>query len=266
MKSAKKAITWSPDLLKVGERYLLAFHDPEFATPHLGRLQDLNSDYLCIDAPAELKPPRGTPVTLSSLQPSTSEYSFSSEILGRRRLHGRLPVLLIKRPEEIDKTHQRSDYRVSVTLRSRVEWVAEDQQNSTVSKPAVLTNLSGGGGQVFLRSQPSAKKILVTVDAPDEFIQEWAKRHSTGLPSNRPMICKDPIEDAADRARDQLRNLDARIVTSKICTEDGKGPIYTISIAFLKPQESCYRLVRFLERQALKKGLRGDNHQVATAA
>jgi hypothetical protein len=266
MKATKKGFK-IPKALKIGERYILAFHDPDLSkTPHQGRLQDLSSDYLCIDAPADLRPPRGTPVTISSLRESADEYSFSSEIIGRRRLNGHLPVLLIKPPNNIEHKQRRSAFRVSVTLRVLVEWEEEEKPGELFEKPGVLTNLSGGGGQLFLRQQPATETLSISVLPPDGFVEEWAKRQRANLPTKRPFICRDPFEQACEKIRAQLRSLEAKIVHSKIHTEDARGPIYSLSIAFLKSQENCYRLVRYCERQALQKGVTDSTRPVATAA
>ena len=227
---------------------------------------DLNSKYLCIDAPAELRPPRGTQVTISSLHTNSDEFSFSSEILGRRRLNGHLPVLLVKPPKHVDRIQRRTAFRISLSMRTKVQWSDPESGEEIFERTAVLTNLSGGGGQLYLRTNPSTDTIRLTVEAPDNFVKEWAKRQVKTQPSNRSMICKDPLEEAEARIRAQFENVVARVVQSKVCTDDNRGTIHALSIAFPKPQESCYRLVRFLERQALQKGVRSDIRPVATAA
>ena len=266
MSIAEKRLAAIPVGLKIGERFLMAFDDPDLATTHQGRLQDLNSKYLCIDAPPDLRPARGTQVTISSLHTNSDEFSFSSEILGRRRLNGHLPVLLVKPPEQVERVQRRTAFRVSLALRAKVRWSDPASLGETVERTAVLTNLSGGGGQLYLRTNPSTDTIRLTVEAPDNFVKEWAKRQVKTQPSNRPLICKDPLEEAEAGIRAQFENVVARVVQSKVCNEDDRGTIHALSIAFPKPHECCYRLVRFLERQALQKGVRGDVRTVATAA
>ena len=251
--------------LKIGERFLMAFNDPDLSSTHQGRLQDLNSKYLCIDAPAELRPPRGTQVTISSLQANSDEFSFSSEILGRRRLNGHLPVLLVRPPKRVERKQRRSSFRVSVSLRANVRW-CDGESGDTHEQNAVLTNLSGGGGQLYLRTNPSTDVLRLTVETPDDFVKEWAKRQIKIQPSNRPLVCKDPQEEADERVRAHFEDLFARVVETKIYSDDERGTIHVLSIAFASPQESCFRLVRFLERQALRKGVRSDVRPVATAA
>ena len=266
MSFAEKQMAAVPSGLKIGERFLLAFDDPDLSTTHQGRLQDLNSKYLCIDAPSELRPPRGTPVTISSLHTNSDEFSFTSEILGRRRLNGHLPVLLVKPPDQVKRVQRRTAFRVSLSLRTKVRWTDPESAGETVERTAVLTNLSGGGGQLYLRTNPTAEIIKLTVEAPENFVKEWAKRQVKTLPKYRPLICKDPLEEAEARIRAQFENVVARVVQSKVCKHDERETIHALSIAFPKPQENYYRLVRFLERQALQKGVRSDARPVATAA
>ncbi len=61
----------------------MAFDDPNLSAMNQGRLQDLHSKFLYIDAPAELRPPRGTFVMVNKLQTDGAEFSFSSEMRGR---------------------------------------------------------------------------------------------------------------------------------------------------------------------------------------
>ena len=79
-----------PDGIEIGQRFLLRFDDPRVEMgSYQGRLQDLSkSGLLCFDAPDDVRPPRGTPVTVRSLYRGSggSSCSFSSEIRGRGRL------------------------------------------------------------------------------------------------------------------------------------------------------------------------------------
>ncbi|MBN97901.1 MAG: hypothetical protein CME16_01450 [Gemmatimonadetes bacterium] len=266
MKSTRKGFK-IPRALKIGERFTLAFQDHDLSKfPHQGRLQDLSPEYLCIDAPAELRPPRGTPVTISSLRNSAEEYTFSSKILGNSCLNGNLPVLLLKTPDTIKHKQRRSSFRVSVTLRARVEWEEIDKPGEFFEKPGVFTNMSGGGGQLFLRQNPATEKLDISIVPADGFVEEWARRQRANLSAKRPFIRRDPYAEACKKIRAQFRSINARIVNSKIHTEDARGPIFALSIAFVKPQENCYRLVRYHERQTLQKGAFSSPHPVITAA
>ena len=259
-----------PSGLKIGERFSLAFDDPSLAqTRHQGRLQDLTPEgFLCIDAPAELRPPRGTPVTISSLRENADTYSFASEVSGRRRLNGRLPVLLVKPPAQIERQQRRSAFRVAVTLRTQVEWADAENPGDLIQKPGIMTDLSGNGAQIFLRQLPSAEIVRLSLNPPDAFIEEAARRQVSrkGPPAKRPFICRDPLVQARERIRSALDSIEARIMRTRIHTEDGRGPIYALSIAFFKPQENCYRLVCYLERQAVQKGVYHPDQPLATAA
>ena len=268
MKSRKKGFHL-PVGLEIGQRFLLAFDDPSLAqTRHQGRLQDVRRNYLCIDAPAELRPARGTPVTVSSLKEAAREYSFTSEIVGRVRLHGRLPVLLVKPPEHVECKKRRGAYRVSVALQAQVEWTEDEAPGESIIRPGVMTNLSGGGAQLFLRQRPSAEVLNVSVKAPDSFVEEWAKRQVSrgSSPARRPFVGRDPLTQATDKVRAGLSGIQATIVRTRVHTRDHRGPIFALSLAFLKPQESCYRLVRYLERQAAQKGVHTDEGALISAA
>lgn len=268
MKATKKLVKL-PDGLKIGERFIVSFDDPKLAdTPHQGRLQDLSSDgYLCIDAPAELRPPRGTPVTIRNLPQDTAEFSFASQIHGRRQLQGRLPVLLLNPPADVDRVQRRTSYRMAVTLKALIEWTDADQNGELLQKPGVLTNLSGGGAQIYMRYKPAADYLQLSLSAPDPFVEEWAGRQiAKNEVKGRRLFYRDPLEEASDKVRANLSHIEARIAHTKIHTEDARGPIYSLALAFVQPQEICYRLVTFLERQSLQKGVAATEQAVAAAA
>ena len=255
------------DCLRIGERFLLSFDDPELeAPPYQGRLQDLSRDgLLCIDAPTDVRPPRGTPVTLSSLRQTTDDYTFSSHIHGRGRLRGRVPVILIRPPTHIERTQRRGAYRVSVCLRAQTSWLIEDETDSLnrgprVSRPGVLTNLSGGGAQVFLRCRPESETISLNLAAPTGFIEELAKRRtSTNSHSRRSStIHLDPFLKSCEKIRSRLSGIEAHVAHTRIHLRDSRGTIYSVSLSFAEPQEICYQLVRYLERQSIRKGLRDE--------
>tara|TARA_Y100000588_G_C14205162_1_gene904332 strand:+ start:242 stop:1108 length:867 start_codon:yes stop_codon:yes gene_type:complete len=268
MKATKKLVKL-PDGLKIGERFIVSFDDPKLAnTPHQGRLQDLSSDgFLCIDAPAELRPPRGTPVTIRSLPKESAEFSFASQIHGRRQLQGRLPVLLVNPPADVDRVQRRTSYRMAVTLKALIEWTDAEQDDVLLQKPGVLTNLSGGGAQIYMRYKPAADYLQFTLNAHEAFVEHWAKRQlAKNEAKGRRLFYCDPLAEAGDKVRAQLSQIEASIVHTKVHIEDARGPIYSLSLAFTQPHESCYRLVTFLERQSLQKGLSATEHAAAAAA
>jgi c-di-GMP-binding flagellar brake protein YcgR len=265
MKTARKGFTSEvTDCLRIGERFLLSFDDPGLeAPPYQGRLQDLRKDgLLCIDAPTDLRPPKGTSVTVSSLRNDMDDYTFSSQIYGRGRLRGRVPVILLRPPAQIEKTQRRGAYRVSVCLRAQALWTTADDPESGVagkriSKPGVLTNLSGGGAQIFLRAQPEADSLRLNLTAPTGFVEELAKRRATSSRRGA-TIHIDPFLKSCEKIRSRLNAIEADIAKSRLHLRDSRGAIYAVSVAFSEPQEICYQLVRYLERQSIRKGLRDD--------
>lgn len=269
MKSAQRGFKL-PNGLKIGERFLLSFDDPSLIeAPQTGRLQDMSRDgTLCIDVPAELRPPRGTPVTISSLRKSPSDYRFSSEILGRGRLNGRLPVLLVKAPEVLEKQQRRTAFRMSVALKARVQWSDPAEQDGILDKPAVVTNLSGSGAQIFVRHQPDAKILRLSLCIPDTFTEEWAMRKLGKMAprQSRPSVFGDPFQQACAELRASFDGIEAHIIKTHKQSEDARSPIHALSVAFCTQQEGCYRLVRYLERQAAQKGIANLKQAVATAA
>lgn len=237
--------------LEIGERFLLCFEDPEIApTPQLGRLQDRRADgALYIDVPDELRPPRGTQVKISSLRRHGGGYHFSSEILGRSRLNGRLPVLLVKAPQTIEWQQRRAAYRISVAIKARIEW--EDPQSHQFHLlPAVVIDLSGSGAQVFARQVPQVEFLRLTLSVPDSFVKEWSTRQKSHADSTY----ADPRLRIEAQLRAYFESIPARIVRVSQRGKDPR-PLYALSVAFLQPHEGCYRLVRYLERQAAQKGI-----------
>ena len=270
MKPAARKGFELPDGLEIGERFMLHFDAPDLVQrPQLGRLQDLSNDgALCIEVPAHLSPPRGTPVTISSLRKSTLDYRFSSEILGRRRLNGRLPVLLVKAPDHLEKQQRRTSYRISAALKARVQWLAPGQTEQIVDKPAVITNLSGGGAQIYVRQLPDVSTLRLILVPPEPFVEEWAMRKIGRLGSRplRPDLFNDPLQQACSQIHALFDRIEGKIIRSSQHAEDGRGPIHALSVAFSQPHDACYRLVRFLERQAAQKGLKPMAQLVANAA
>ena len=251
-----------PDGLKIGERFLLSF-DLADATPQSGRLQDMNKEgALCIDVAPECQPPFGTPVTISTMPQSPQEFRFSSEILGRSTLDGRLPVLLVKAPNRLEKQQRRNSFRISAALKSRVMW----EEDEMLSKPAALTNLSGGGARLYMRTLPQKDRLLLTIDAPDSFIEEWAMRQVGRLNSSKSHVFSDPFEEACTKLRDGFSDIETRLVKASVYNRDERGPIYALAVSFAQPNDGAFRLVSYLQRQALQRGVHNPAPAVATAA
>lgn len=260
----------STQALRVGERFMLRFDDPSLVNePQIGRLQQLRKDgALCIDVPPALRPRRGTPVRVESLRRPEAECSFSSEILGRGRLNGRLPVLLVKAPEAIHWEQRRTAYRVSVALKARLEWQGPgDEVGSAV---AVVTDLSGSGAQVFLRAAvPEAAQLRLSLAVPDSFVEGTLRLRGLEpvVRGSRTTVVDQAWRRAAAELRARFDSIPAHLVRGRqIDPGDGRG-FCGLALAFLAPHEEAYRLVRHLERQAVQKGLSPDRTRaVATAA
>ena len=251
-----------PDELKIGERFLLSF-DGANASPQPGRLQDMSKDgALCIDVDPDCQPPRGTPVTVSSIPQSPTDFHFSSEILGRRKLDGRLPVLLVKAPNRLERQQRRDAFRISAALKASVSW----QEDEILRKPAVLTNLSGGGARLYMRWLPQAEQLKLSISAPDAFIEEWAMRQVDRMNARNTRIFSDPFKEACDKLRTSFEGIQTRLVKSSIHSEDDRGHIYALAASFAEPSEGAYRLVRYLERQAAQRGVQDLAPRIATAA
>lgn len=252
-----------PEGIRIGERFLLRFDDPRVeAGAYQGRLQDLSkTGLLCFDAPTDPCPPRGTPVTVLSLQQTAGRAcSFSSEIRGRGRLHGRVPVLLVEPPEQVGApSRHRGAYRVTVCLRGELTW-REGPREDPRRECAVITNLSGGGAQVFLRHRPQAAQADLLLDPPPAFVEECARRllPRTGLTAQQVSLAANPFTDACAKVRSRFCGIRARVAGCHLHTRDSRGPVYAVSLAFSEAREICFQLVHYLERQSLRKGLRHE--------
>lgn len=246
-----------PDGVEIGQRHLLRFEDPRVeAAAYQGRLHRLSRDgLLCFDAPGDFRPRKGTRVTIQSLRSQAKGRAFSSEIHGHGRLGGRLPILLVE-PLSPAAAYRRDTYRVNVCLRGRLAW-REAPRTASLDSEAVLTNVSGGGAQLYLRRQPTAEWAEVTLDVPDSFVEEQSRRH---LPrhggTTKMSMTRNPVAEAAQKVRDQFTGIRSRIVSVRLHSQDARGPVYAVSVAFCDQQEGCFQLVRFLERQSLRRGVR----------
>ena len=135
-----------------------------------------------------------------------------------------------------------------------------------MSKPAVLTNLSGGGARLFMRWLPDAEILSLSISAPDPFIEEWAMRRAGRLKGRNAPVFSDPFSEACDQLRAGFADVEIRLAKSSIHYQDERGPIYALAVSFIQPSDGCYRLVHYLERQALQRGVQDLAPNIATAA
>lgn len=245
-----------PAGIRIGQRFLLRFDDPRVETgAYQGRLQRLSkSGLLCFDAPLDVRPPKGTPVTVRSIQDNGGQTcAFSSEIRGRGRLRGRLPVLLVEPPESLKRQHERRAQRVSVCIGGQISW-REGPRCPEQRAAAVVTNLSGGGAQVFVRQRPDCEYMMLAIEVPSGFVEQTARR-ATPRGDGTPRRLSSGLSRAGDRVRDRFAGVRARVAGCRLHSRDDRGPVYALSLAFCEVQEGCFQLVRFLERQSLRKGV-----------
>ncbi|MDA0336325.1 MAG: flagellar brake protein [bacterium] len=275
MKATRGIRAQLPDGIEIGQRFLLRFDDPRVeAGAYQGRLQDMSkSGLMCFDAPDDVRPRKGTPITVRSIQqnPGGSSCSFSSEIRGRGRLRGKLPVLLVEPPERMEARARRGAHRVRVCLRGNMTWREAPrcpQQRASV----VITNLSGGGAQVYTRQQPDAGFLEITISAPIPFIEETARRAlpRAGVITRRMSLASNQFSDACEKVNERFSGIRSQVVSCTVHSRDERGPVYALSLSFCDQQEGCYQLVRYLERQSARKGIDteapGPRRPLATAA
>ena len=159
-----------------------------------------------------------------------------------------LPQALQKPP------HLRASYRISVCLRASARWIEGGEE---IREPGVVANLSGGGAQVFLRRLPAAGEFWLDLEVPDAFVEETARGQllkGSAAPAD-PALCKELFRGTCERLRLTFGRLGARIVHVQARQEDQRGTLHALSVAFAAPHEGCFRLVRYLERQAIRRGI-----------
>ena len=149
---------------------------------------------------------------------------------------------------------RRGAYRVGVALRATVEWPDPENANDLEAAQGVVVNLSGSGAQVRLRQMPPLDSVLLSIDPPDAFVEDRAicQLCRPGGTALFPTLGSSGFRQVGESVRAGLRSVESRIVYAKAHLIESTGPIFALSLAFLDPQDGCYRLVRFLERLSLK--------------
>jgi len=249
--------------IEIGDRLRLRFDQPHRGyVEQTGLLQDVRNGALCIDVDPTCRPQRGSIVQVSSLCANADKVAFSSEILGRHRRQGQLPVLLVKVPTP-SADQRRTAHRIDAALKAEARW--EDEQHRQRQQTGVLTNLSGAGACLFTRELPKAERLHIDICAPDAFIEGWAARRAERMhrAPRAGAVCTDPLQAVRQTLFKEFENIECRIVESSVYKRDKRGPIHALALSYVAPRESCFRLVRFLERQSLQRGLEAPQSRAA---
>ena len=133
------------------------------------------------------------------------------------------------------------------------------EEDKKISAHGVVANLSGGGAQLFLRRRPAASRLSLELALPQEFVEEAARRQLTrnGPTLTSTALFRELFRNTCERIRRSFAEMEAQIVHVET-RQTQQGPVYGLSLAFAVPHEGCFRLVTFLERQAIRKGVTGD--------
>ena len=160
-------------------------------------------------------------------------------------------------PEDASHTGpstRRTAFRVEVSLKTMVQWLEVGNGGRSVKALGVLTNLSGGGAQLFLRQLPAEGYLRISLAAPDDFVEERARRSSmSGRRRGGTRSLSQAFFYACDRIRDSLREVEARIVDIAPHATDDKGTVYALSLSFIDRHDNLYRLVSFLQRRKVQQ-------------
>ena len=158
-------------------------------------------------------------------------------------------------PDQEEDCQRRDAFRLAVSLKTSVRWTPSSGSAKAVRSLGVVTNLSGGGALLFLRKLPEADRMTVSFAAPYDFIEERARR-ATGIPASgrSPRVGRfGAYLRSCETVRDNMRNLEARVVKIMEYSRDARGPVYALSLAFEEPNEDLYRLVRYFECRGLNR-------------
>ena len=130
-----------------------------------------------------------------------------------------------------------------------------DLPSSPTSVEAVLRYSCDSYPQGIFSSSPST--------TPADFVEEQAKRRQPGRDTTWLPAAREPYLQSCDETQSHLSGIRAAVVETRVHLEDDRGTIYAVSLAFREPQEHCYQLVRYLERQAIRRGVGNSRPQDA---
>jgi hypothetical protein len=129
------------------------------------------------------------------------------------------------------------------------------------SAAIILTDLSGTGALVYAQDFPTPGPGLLDLHLPSDFVEEQARRQLKHRSVNRRRQSRPRlylVEQIFAQTCEEIRSA-FRAIEVQPLKKPQTGPSTTpslsrFSLAFSQPHEGCYRLVRYLERQAIRAG------------
>ena len=146
----------------------------------------------------------------------------------------------------------------------RMHTYLRAQLHAPTPVSAVLTDLSGTGAQIYIEGAPDdldlASPFFFDLHLPAEFVAEQTRRRTAARPAHRrrwvhprPFMADELSARAGESVRRAFRQIEARPL--QVLPGDTPG-LCRLSVAFVRPHEGCFRLVRHLERRALQNASR----------
>jgi len=186
------------------------------------RVEEINDDYLYIAAPTyrgEIVPLRiGQDITICLVH-NKDFFVFSTKIVSRKR--NPLPLLIVRKPQKLDKIQRRAFVRLSVRMPLYFKVLPDEEE----FKEGVTLDISGGGAQF------ESPAIL----NKDQLLEIKIK-----LPEREPVCCK------------------ARVVRVTTDTK-GTGQGTTVAVEYEDITEGQQdRIINYIfavQREWIKKGL-----------
>ena len=160
------------------------------------------------------------------------------------------PYGTTKRPD------RRDAYRIGAPLSAQFEW----HGISDACTDGVLTNLSGGGVQALVPKLPAASRLELSLKIPQAFVTTWLRQ--------RPVLDSGAYElweEQRQKTYELFEHISGQIVYAGPTVAQDQS-LFQISVAFDHAQESCYRLVRYLERRTIQRVRQPQSRAVAAAA
>lgn len=142
--------------------------DPD-GPQYTSRIEEIIESHMIIAMPME----KGYPVFFSrgktlygKVFTDTGVYAFQSAYADKKM--SPLPIWIVTKPSEIEKTQQRSFVRFDVALPVEVEYLLNNDQDKVTSLKLITKDLSGGGLQVICDKKIKlGKSVKLSLDIPD---------------------------------------------------------------------------------------------------